>query len=140
MFRYVVITSILCLSILFIGSYSSVYAVTVGPVKIEYTLDPGSQVRGELFIKNNSDETKTFYPAIEKFEENDGRKVFFRDVESTLSMWISGLEPVTLGPNEDVRTQFTMNVPENAPPGGHFGVIWWSASPPVMMIQRVNYQ
>jgi hypothetical protein len=106
-------------------------AVTVGPVKLEYTVDPGTSLEGEFFLKNEELETKTFYPLIEKFNEVDGNKVFSQDT-STLAVWLDTAPSVTLAPNQDIRVPFTISVPRNAPPGGHFAVVWWSTTPPVI--------
>ncbi len=105
------------------------HAITVGPAKIEQTLNPGETVTGEMFLKNEESEARTFYPAFEKFTEQDGTKVFIKD-ESLLSSWISTEKSVTLAPGEDKRFSYSITLPKDAPPGGHFAVVWWSTNPP----------
>jgi hypothetical protein len=105
------------------------HAVTVGPAKIEQTIDPGTTLNGELFLKNEENAQKTFYPTFEKFTEQNGIKQFVKD-ESLLASWITTEPSVTLEPGQDRRIPYTINIPTDAPPGGHFAVIWWSTTPP----------
>lgn len=105
-------------------------AVTVGPVRLEYAADPGDIIRGEMFLQNEIGKTQTFYPSFEKFtEDSTGQKNFTKET-SDLATWFVMRESMVLGPGESRTIPFTINVPKNAPPGGHFAVIWWSSSPP----------
>jgi hypothetical protein len=104
-------------------------AVTVGPVKLEYSVDPRDVVKGEMFVQNEGTETKTFYPAFEKFIEEDGQKVFLEGEKSDLAFWIKTQSSVTLEAGKQAIIPFTIEVPESASPGGHFAVIWWSTAP-----------
>jgi hypothetical protein len=104
-------------------------AITVGPAKLEYTVDPGSVVNGELYLKNEQAEEQTYYPSYEAFTEQNGVKVFIKS-DSLLASWIDTEESVTLKPGEDRKFPFTMTIPADAPPGGHFAIIWWSTNPP----------
>ncbi len=105
-------------------------AVTVGPVKLEYKVDPGETLRGELFLQNEGSVTQTLYPSFERFtEDSSGQKNFTKE-ESDLSTWFKIISSVTLKSGEGRQIPFTIQVPKNAPPGGHFAVIWWSSSPP----------
>lgn len=119
--------------LLFISSFlflSITEAVTVGPVKLEINADPGDVVRGELFLMNEEKKgTKTFYPDFEKFIEEGGTKKFIPE-ESDLATWFEINYPITLNSLEGKNIPFTLRVPEDASPGGHFAVIWWSAASP----------
>lgn len=112
---------------LFQANYSR--AITVGPPKMEYSADPGETIKGEFFVKNETQEISTFYPSFQKFIEDNGQKVFLKE-ESDLAVWVKTEKTVTLGPNENRKVPFTIEIPENAPPGGHFAVVWWSTAPP----------
>lgn len=104
-------------------------AITVGPVKLEYSVDPGAEIKGEMFLQNNESAKRTFYPSFEKFTEVDGQKQFSKE-NSDLSTWFKVESFVTLAPGESKQIPFRIEVPKNAPPGGHFAVVWWSTSPP----------
>ena len=105
-------------------------AVTVGPGKIQYKTDPGAVISGKLFVLNEGAETQTFYAAFEKFIEQGGEKKFLPTEESELANWFKMEMSVTVEPGEQKEIPFTIEVPETAPPGGHFAVIWWGTAPP----------
>lgn len=106
------------------------FAVTVGPAKIEYSADPGSVISGKLFLMNETGQAQTFYPGFEKFIEVNGEKRFLPGEESELAKWFETVDSVALAPGEQSNVPFSINLPQNAPPGGHFAVIWWSTAPP----------
>ncbi len=105
-------------------------AITVGPPKLEYSVDPGDTIKDELFLMNEGQELVTFYPVFEKFTEENGQKVFLKE-ESDLAAWVKTDDSITLKPGEQRKIPFTIEIPQNASPGGHFAVIWWSTAPPV---------
>lgn len=121
---------------LFLPAFSQ--AVTVGPVKLEYKVDPGATLNGQLFLQNDGSETQTFYPSFDKFtEDSSGNKNFTKET-SDLATWFKIASSVTLKVGESNQVPFIINVPKNAPPGGHFAVIWWSNSPPSGNGQQVS--
>lgn len=113
--------------ILFFPAFAN--ALTVGPVKLEYSVDPGDVVRGEMIVQNEGAESKTFYPSFEKFTEVDGEKQFTKE-GSDLSTWFSIQSNILLQPAEQKTIPFTISIPQNADPGGHYAVIWWSTASP----------
>lgn len=108
----------------------STRAVTVAPGKIQYKADPGEIISGKLFIINEGVETQTFYASFEKFIEQGGEKKFLPKEESELASWFKMEMSATIEPGEQREIPFTIEVPETAPPGGHFAVIWWGTAPP----------
>jgi len=109
---------------------SGTQAVTVGPAKIEYKTDPGATISGKLFVVNEDQEARTFYAAFEKFTEVDGQKKFLPSEPAELSEWFKMQKSVSLKAGEQKEIPFTIEVPKNAPPGGHFAVIWWGTASP----------
>lgn len=114
------------------------YAVTVGPAKLEYTVDPGSVMKGQLFLLNESSEAKTFYPTFEKFTEGSNGEKRFTKEESDLATWFDVAPSIALSPGDNRQVPFTITVPQGAPPGGHFAVIWWSTTPPGKSKEQVS--
>lgn len=112
-------------------------AVTVGPVKLEYSVDPGAIINGELFLQNEGAATNTFYPSFEKFTEANGEKRFMKE-DTDLPTWFKIPGSIVLKAGESRQIPFTLNIPQNAPPGGHFAVIWWSTTPPGPAGQQVS--
>lgn len=106
---------------------ASVLAVTVGPAKIEYRTDPGAVINDTLLLINEGGTKQTFWPTFEKFTEVNGEKQFFPGEPAELDNWIKLPKSITLEPKEQKSIPFTIEIPKNAPPGGHFAVIWWGA-------------
>jgi len=104
-------------------------AITVGPAKVEHSVDPGDVIKGEFYLLNELGYTQTFYPSFEKFVEDEGQKKFLKE-ESEIGEWTKISSSVTLEPGEERLIPYTISVPDNAPPGGHFAVAWWSTAPP----------
>lgn len=123
-----VILFILASGFLLLPFYS--FAVTVGPVKMEYSVDPGGIIEGKLFLMNETGGTQTFYPSFEKFIEVSGEKQFLPKESTELARWFKTENSITLGAGEQKNVPFVIEIPQNAPPGGHFAVIWWSTAPP----------
>jgi len=113
-----------------LGLPFSAGAITIGPAKLELEADPGHILTGEMSLFNETDKAGTFYISFQKFIEEEGKKMFLRDEESLIAEWIETLESVSLAAGERRNIPFIIRVPENAPPGGHFAVAWWSTVPP----------
>ena len=105
-----------------------VNAVTVGPAKLELSVDPGEVVKGEFFLQNDEKVARKFVAVFEGFTEEGVEKVFFSDT-SDLASWFKTRDDIVLGPGEFQNVPFTLTVPKDAAPGGHFAVIWWSTVP-----------
>lgn len=122
----------------------SAFALTVGPAKMEYSVNPGDIVGGSIFLMNEEQNERTFYSVFEKFTEDEGQKIFLKE-ESDLAVWIKTERSVTLKPGEQRNIPFRIEVPKDAPPGGHFAVMWWSTAPaggktnqPVSIVTRTG--
>lgn len=108
----------------------SVLAVTIGPAKMEYRVDPGTVIENTLVLINDSGAEQTLWPAFEKFTEVGGEKKFLPAEATELANWIKLPKSVTLEIGEQKQIPFTIEIPQKAPPGGHFAVIWWGTAPP----------
>ncbi len=106
------------------------FAITVGPVKLEYKVNPGEKVSDKMLIFNETDQTQTFYASFEKFIIENGEVKYLPGEPTELPNWFKMERRITLGPKEKKEIPFTIEVPQNAPPGGHFAVIWWSTGAP----------
>ena len=106
------------------------HAVTVGPAKIDVSIDPGQTAVGEIYLANETGIKSTFYSGFEKFIEKNNERIFLPGEPTDLTSWFKMPQSVTLEPGEDIRIPYEIVVPEDAPPGGHFAIIWWSTNPP----------
>jgi hypothetical protein len=120
------------LGILLVGLVTTPFltrAVTVGPPRLEYSLDPGQTITGSMIVINEGGDTQTFYPSFERFTEDNGEKVFTKET-SDLATWFRMEQAVTLKGGQSQSVPFSIVAPPDAAPGGHFAVIWWSTTPP----------
>jgi hypothetical protein len=113
----------------FFSVTSLVDAITVGPVKLQINANPGQTTEGTMFLKNDDNTAVTFYPSIETFTEKNGEKVFIK-VPNDLESWIKVPSSVQLPAGGSTNIPFSITVPTNASPGGHFAIVWWSTTPP----------
>lgn len=109
---------------IFSFAYNS-YAITIGPAKLEYKVNPGDTINGEIFLMNETSDKQIFYPSFEKFTEVNGEKKFLAGEKSELTEWFIFPKEIVLEAGEKKNIPFKIEVPLNAPPGGHFAVIWW---------------
>lgn len=129
-------TKVLLISCLFVFifvwfsvSASEARAITVSPAKIEITADPGSVVDSQMQIFNETNARSCFSPSAEKFTESEGRRVFLSGEKSLLAEWTKVPSKVCVEPGEREYIPFVINIPNDAPPGGHFAVFWWGDVP-----------
>ena len=106
---------------------------TVTPIRYELELDPGESITLPASIRNNGTGTVTLPTATSDFTTNGitGTPTFVRKSElvhpdQQLSTWITiNDSSVTVNQWKEVTTSFTIDVPENATPGGHYGAIFF---------------
>ena len=110
---------------------NSAFALTVSPVKLELLGDPGKTLQGEVILLNEEKESKTFYSSFENFEASgeSGTPNFVPGKEG-LAVWIKSVTQITLAGGQKKTIPFTVEIPKNAEPGGHFAAIFWSTTPP----------
>lgn len=125
--------SFLFLSFLFLSFFvlTPAQAVTVGPAKIDQAADPGDVISGSFFVMNEGDKEALFSSEIEIFFEEGGEKKFYPadPASRDLPFWFDQIEPVVLKAGEQRYVPFTVRVPSDASPGGHYAVVWWKTQP-----------
>lgn len=106
-------------------------ALTVSPPRIEITGDPGRTIAGTYFLINEEADTRTFYSSFSNFEASGESGVpKFLDTQEGLATWMETLPQITLKPREEREIPFSIKIPQNAEPGGHFAAIFWGTAPP----------
>lgn len=122
------------LSILSLGFFplEKVQALTVGPPKFEFSADPGDVLTGYINMRNETDSTETWYSSFETFTVRGeyGEPVFSGKREGAATWIKTDPSQVTLGPGERTTIPFTINVPKDADPGGHYVAIFLGTVPP----------
>lgn len=111
--------------------------VSITPAVIEETLDAGFQKQYTLTVKNLDTVEQTYYLFVRDISDTTegGVPVFAKEGEEKtgmeLSDWIALSESqITIPGNGSRSVTFTLTVPGDATPGGHFGGVFLSVDPP----------
>jgi hypothetical protein len=114
---------------------SSVFAsISISPLKHELEIAQWKQLVKSVKITNESESPITLYTSSEDFTAWDetGQPKFLKPEdqefpELSLSNWIELNEKnITLSPFETKEVNFTIKVPKNWEPGGHYGAVFFS--------------
>jgi hypothetical protein len=105
-------------------------ALTLSPVKVDVTGDPGQTLVVDMELSNDLDVPKTYYASFENFEPADdtGSPKFVGGADG-LATWMHTDESVTLAPKERKVLSFTITIPADAEPGGYFAAVFWGEQP-----------
>lgn len=114
----------------------SVFALTVSPPVIELGGNPGQEVKSEIRLFNETDQDVTVWTSTADFkakEGEEGEPAFYESTqeENDLSKWIKIVPgPITIPPLSWQSIPFSVEIPDNADPGGHYAAVffWQSAS------------
>lgn len=122
-------------AVILAGAYGlnapSALALTISPVKIELSGDPGKTVTSQLTLINEQNAAITFYTTFAEFSaQGESGTPQFTYVPGDLDTWISAPDKVTLAQGEHKPISFSIKIPSNADPGGHFGAIFFGTAPP----------
>ena len=110
---------------------SPAFALTVSPARVEITADPGSTVRGEIEIFNEQEGSRIFFTSFENFEPSgDTGAPRFIGASDGLATWIPAEERVTLESGERSVVPYSITIPQNTEPGGHFAAIFFGNQEP----------
>lgn len=110
--------------------------VSISPALIEENLDPGTVKQYSISIRNLTSVTETYYLFTRNIEgmQTDGIPIFSDEGETNgyaLADWITlDTNQITLEPDQEGEVSFTMNVPDIATPGSHFGGVFISKDAP----------
>ena len=116
---------------LFLTHAAGAHALTIAPARIELTGDPGATATGEMVVTNEEQQGRTFYTSSQNFEaRGESGTPNFTDSATGLASWVEVAPQVTLAPGEKVTVPFSVRIPKDAEPGGHFAAIFLSTVPP----------
>lgn len=121
----------LVLTLLVLFGAHDAFALTISPVRVEITGNPGQTLRGEMEILNEQQEQKTFFSSFENFEPSGdtGSPRFVGDT-GNLSKWLKTTDRIDIASNERQIVPFTITIPADAEPGGYFSAIFWGSQDP----------
>lgn len=114
--------------------------MTLSPPLFEMTLKPGEETAHTIRITNPTKNLIELYPSAGNFAASGeggepkyeiGEKAIENTSPFSIANWVSFFEPkVALLPEQVVEFRFRIKVPENAEPGGHYGVVFLGTKPP----------
>jgi len=121
---------LLLASFLFLLPLTS-HALTISPPRVELEADPGVTISGKMKLINGEESDQTFYSSFENFEAKGETGVpSFIESKEDLAGWMSTNSQITVKKGEEVVIDYSITVPKNAEPGGHFAAIFWNTTPP----------
>lgn len=99
--------------------FNQVYALTIAPAKIEYNVNPGDEVKFSIYVRNDGEVEEYAYSLVKGFTEDEGGNKIFTENAPEIS-WVKIPEKVKTPVGEMIEVPVVINVPKDAPPGGHF--------------------
>lgn len=113
-------------------------ALEIAPPVINLTADPGQSIKTQISLRNVSRDKLLVKSQINDFTAagEDGTPKILLDEEAneptpySLKGWINPLAQLTLEPQRIRQLPVTIKVPANAAPGGYYGVVRFTATPP----------
>lgn len=129
--RKSVTTFLTILALVFFGVVSRAHALTLTPVRLELSGDPGATVDGEITLINDRDTQETFYSSFANFEaQGETGSPNFVDPVEGLGTWMTTDTSVVLAPNTSKIVPVSINIPTNAEPGGYFAAVFFGTNNP----------
>jgi len=113
-----------------------VRAITIIPPRTELAADPGKTISDSVKIYNETDATLVLYTSEANFtakKEQEGVPEFLspEDSASGLASWILIEKgPITVLPSEYRSIDYSISVPQDADPGGHYAGIFFGNNNP----------
>ncbi|MFA6042152.1 MAG: hypothetical protein WCV85_05795 [Patescibacteria group bacterium] len=121
----------------FVGVLTSIttaQALTISPPSIEFTAQPGNQADFVVKLYNETDQKQVLYINTTTFTSGPeaGIPVYdFAAPKEDIATWVKlDPAPIVLEPQGRQAVLVTVDVPANAGPGGHYGVVAFSTTPP----------
>ena len=109
----------------------------ISPPVLELTADPGQTVTTHIRVRNVTQGILIAKGKADDFgagaDETGQPKLLLDETGATrysLKYWVQGVPDLQLAPQELKDATITIAVPRNAEPGGHFGVVRFTAVPP----------
>jgi len=138
MFKKILLGSVmLVVTVIFIAQTtgaeaSSSLGLIVSPPLVEKSVSPGESVSDVIKVTNPTTSVLSVSVSVKDFvaKGETGDRTFINSADNTspyvLGKWISFDDKFTLGANESKDIEYSVNVPKDAEPGGHYAVILFS--------------
>ena len=120
------------------SSPQSSQGLSVSPPLVNASSNPGQSVVINIRVQNISGSPLILSSVAQDFgaKGQDGTpQILFNETSSTrysLKYWITPINSPTIAPNSSSVIPVTVNIPANAEPGGHYGIIQFTGKPPTL--------
>jgi hypothetical protein len=111
--------------------------ITISPPIADLSLNPGQESEQKIQVTNPTENLLELYPSVMNFNASgeSGEPGFYpaSDEASKFSLahWITLSQPkIAVAPMQVVEFKYKINVPLDAEPGGHYGVVFLATKPP----------
>jgi hypothetical protein len=121
-------------------------ALEIAPPVLILSANPGQTIHSTINLRNISTGPLFVTSQINDFTaqgEAGIPKILLNEIKPTpysIKDWVGNLQDLTMKSKELKKLPITINVPENASPGGYFGVVRFSATPPELKDTGVALQ
>lgn len=113
-------------------------ALEIAPPLITISGDPGQVIKTQIKLRDISNGKLVVTGQVNDFvaASEDGTPKILMDAAQqndnpySIKGWVSPLPTLTMNPKQIVTMNVTITIPKTASPGGHYGVIRFSARPP----------
>ena len=120
-------------------------ALEIAPPVLNLTADPGEVVEAQINLRDVSTQALVVTSQINDFtagESEDGTpKILLEEGEASpysIRPWVDPFPDLTLEPRQVESLPLTIRVPADAAPGGYFGVVRFTATPPELQDTGVS--
>ncbi len=123
--------AVLTLFTALLGTSKTAEALTLTPVRLELSGNPGETVTSEITLINDRDQQENFYSSYANFEaQGETGSPNFVDPTEGLGTWIKTDEVVALAAGTSKIVPVTITIPTNTEPGGYFAAVFFGTSNP----------
>jgi len=136
-FKYLIVFIFAVLFALPVCAQNSGEGLTISPPLSDLSLKPGDVSEQTIRITNPTDKLMEVYPQVQNFRAKGegGEPDFYPasndDTNFALASWVKfSQSKIALTPEQVAEFKYRINVPINAEPGGHYGVIFFATEPP----------
>src|SRR6266568_24955 len=116
-----------------INAQKTTPGLQVHPDNFDLTIQPGVPTTQTVYLVNRTDQTVPIRIDLRNFTaqgEEGAPNITTEDTTYALAKWVT-VSPATasIAPNDSQKFTFTINAPNNAEPGGHYGAIIFATTP-----------
>ncbi len=129
--RYFFKSSLFIIALVLVFSIGrQAFALTVTPVRIEISGNPGQTVQHDITLINETKALQVYYTSYANFEaQGESGNPAFVEPKDDIGTWMSTDSSIALKPGQSKTVTVKIEIPKDAEPGGHFGAVFFGTLP-----------